>query len=79
VAEELDTSWFDLMNYEAFKTMSIEDWQRRLEDRYFYAFYLRNQAQDDDDKKYFLDFLSNAADCLKKGDATIFNDGPPKF
>lgn len=26
MAKELDTSWFDLKNYEAFKTMSIDGW-----------------------------------------------------
>ena len=33
VAEELDTSWFDLKNYEKFKTMSILEWQHELERR----------------------------------------------
>lgn len=36
MAEELDTSWFDLKNYEAFKTMPATEWQRQLEMRYLY-------------------------------------------
>ena len=34
MTEEFDTSWFDLKNYEALKTMSIEDWQKVLGERY---------------------------------------------
>ncbi len=34
MTEEFDTSWFDLKNYEALKTMSIEDWQKLLGERY---------------------------------------------
>lgn len=30
MAKELDTSWFDLKNYDAFKTMSIEGWIYQL-------------------------------------------------
>ena len=33
MAEELDTSWFDLKNYEVLKTMSIEGWVSLLDIR----------------------------------------------
>jgi uncharacterized protein DUF6387 len=33
VAEELDTSWFDLKNYDALKAMSIEGWASALQAR----------------------------------------------
>jgi hypothetical protein len=36
VAEELDISWFDLSNYEAFKTMSAKEWAWQLQCRYIY-------------------------------------------
>jgi hypothetical protein len=36
MTEELDTSWFDLKNYEAFKTMSPIEWQRQLEMRFLH-------------------------------------------
>jgi len=36
VTKELDTSWFDLKNYEALKTMSIEDWIWQLDLRTHY-------------------------------------------
>lgn len=32
--KKLDTDWFDLKNYNALKTMSIEDWQKLLGERY---------------------------------------------
>ncbi len=36
VAKKLDTSWFDLKNYEAFKTMSTEGWIWQLQARDHY-------------------------------------------
>lgn len=38
MSKELDTSWFDLKNYEPFKTMSIEGWIWQLEARQFNYF-----------------------------------------
>ena len=36
MTNELDTSWFDLKNYEMLKTMPIEGWIWQLEARYHY-------------------------------------------
>ena len=37
MAKELDTSWFDLKNYDAFKTMTTEGWiwQLMARDHYY--------------------------------------------
>lgn len=36
MADALDTSWFDLKNYEEFRTMSVEGWIWQLEARNYY-------------------------------------------
>ena len=57
--KELDTSWFDLKNYEALKTMSIEDWTLMLYSRYYYY-------DAEQDRKYFSELsLSEMVDELK--------------
>ena len=58
MAEEFDTSWFNLKNYEPFKTMSIQEWASQLEVR-AYCF---NAEQEE-----FGWAMSAMANALKKG------------
>jgi len=82
MAEEFDTSWFDLKNYEAFKTMSLVEWIKRLSDRHLYygifGSYQNGYIRDDVEEEEVRLFLSRAADCLKKGDSTILVSDVPK-
>ncbi|MGD7035134.1 DUF6387 family protein [Methylotuvimicrobium buryatense] len=65
MAKEFDTSWFDLRNYEPFKTMSVEAWIWQLEAREHYhkvVEHKRGISQDKEDR-----FLSSIATKLKAG------------
>lgn len=59
MAEELDTSWFDLKNYEAFKTMSILKWADALERRasLYDVYNAACMAKDDSVKRDQLELL----------------------
>jgi hypothetical protein len=48
---EFDTSWFDLKNYEAFKTMPIENWILQLAERH-YCYMLVSKESLPGDKRY---------------------------
>jgi Family of unknown function (DUF6387) len=87
VAEELDTSWFDLKNYDVFKSMSIEDWENELYCRYLYfktADYYENHylyVENHEEDENLLEFLKQAADCIKEGKYHCFiseNTIPPQ-
>ncbi|WP_340122233.1 DUF6387 family protein [Methylobacter svalbardensis] len=83
MADDLDTSWFDLKNYEELKIKSFEDWAILLNDRWiFYKtvekyenYVLPNNIVDGN----LLVFLDNAVACLKEGFSSIFIDDKPKF
>lgn len=64
MAKELDTSWFDLKNYDALKTMSTEGWIWQLIARDHYHKVERNRllSHDEDDR-----YLSSVASVLKSG------------
>jgi hypothetical protein len=62
VAKELDTSWFDLKNYNALKTMPIEGWIWQLEARYYY-YEIQKQERRHGDELYLL----STARVLKAG------------
>lgn len=64
MAKELDTSWFDLKNYDALKTMSTEGWIWQLIARDQYHKVERNRllSHDEDDR-----YLSSVASVLKSG------------
>ncbi|MCX7103252.1 MAG: DUF6387 family protein [Methylobacter sp.] len=36
MTEELDTSWFDLKNYDKFKDLDLEGWKEQLTNRWYY-------------------------------------------
>jgi len=63
VTKELDTSWFDLKNYEAFETMSAPDWLWQLETRKSFSNLLRDQPKLVN-REY--NILSSLADTLKQ-------------
>jgi hypothetical protein len=83
LANELDTSWFDIKNYESLKSMSIEDWARLLKDRYnFYHavniyenHHRPNNIVDDN----LVEFLANAVACLRRGFSSVFIGDTSKF
>lgn len=70
MAKELDTSWFDLKNYEAFKTMSIEGWIYQFIVRDHYHRLERNRlvGSDEHDRE-----LSWVVSTLKPG---VIEDSP---
>ena len=72
MAKELDTSWFDLKNYEALKSMSIEDWIWQLLARHNYAYMECNRQKIGNDQ----DALLSIADTLKKGVIPNSTDNP---
>lgn len=51
MAKQLDTSWFDLKNYESFKTMSVAGWIWQLEARDYYHRIERDRAFTSHDEK----------------------------
>jgi hypothetical protein len=61
MAKELETSWFDLKNYDALKTMSTEDWIWQLMARVQYHKIERDSLSHDDES------LSSIAATLKGG------------
>jgi hypothetical protein len=91
VAEKFDTSWFDLKNYEALKTMSVEGWQQLLGERYEFSGHVKSCREDlyqyfYEQGAYFkCDFLDSTvppeelfkkiSDLLKQGVITNFGLG----
>ncbi len=71
MAKELDTSWFDLKNYEPLKSMSIEDWALMLQTRYFindeYDFFIKQKTlgQVDDNDLYTQEYIEKLTGHLK--------------
>lgn len=83
MAEEFDTSWFDLKNYEVFKTMTIDEWVEQLALRVFYhnrfsqykeggqIFLHSDKMSDDEMRTYLVQSLELATSCLKMGDRSV--------
>jgi hypothetical protein len=61
MAEKFDTSWFDLKNYEALKTMSIEGWIWQLEARHYY------HEMDRQERRHGETYMLSIARTLKAG------------
>jgi hypothetical protein len=70
MAKELDTSWFDLKNYEAFKTMSIEEWIYQFIVRDHYHRLERNRLVGDEEHDRWLSWVVST---LKPG---VIADSP---
>jgi hypothetical protein len=70
MAKELDISWFDLKNYEAFKTMSIEEWIYQFIVRDHYHRLVRNSLIGDDKSDECLEWVVST---LKPG---VIADAP---
>lgn len=66
MAKELDTSWFDLKNYDALKTMSTEGWIWQLIARDQYHKVERNRLLSHDKDQHDR-YLSSIASVLKSG------------
>jgi muconolactone delta-isomerase len=64
MAKELDTSWFDLKNYDALKTMSTDGWIWQLMARVQYHKGVRDSLMSHDEDDGYLLFI---ADTLKSG------------
>lgn len=81
MAEDLNLEWFNLKNYDAFKTMSLEEWGKQIEvrrsiyltelDRPEYSDY-SNECEFDETEEYLL----SVATKLKSG---VLIDIPPYF
>lgn len=70
--KDFDTSWFDLKNYEAFKTMSIEDWIFQFKERCRYYKQINESWQHMlpcEQSTYFLPIIAK----LKRG---VIKDDP---
>jgi hypothetical protein len=81
VSKELDTSWFDLKNYEHLKNTSLEDWAELLQDRFIYYSIVEIHEHDIlqnniEDENLSL-FISSVVTALKHGDS-VFIDETPK-
>jgi hypothetical protein len=86
--EKFDTTWFDLKNYEIFKTMSLLDWEYQLQWRYqcYEILYLINSLSmvkdlkiKDFDEESGLLYLAFMAKKIKKGDLKTREDYNPKY
>jgi hypothetical protein len=69
---ELDTSWFDLKNYAALKTMSLEGWIYQLEMRSHFDMELNNRPADPNDESAYMPEIVKE---LKKGVFDVPSEG----
>ncbi len=75
MSKEFDTSWFDLKNYEAFKTMPISGWIWQLMKRHDYMDAVRVSNPDREDTA---GFLLSLATTLKSGVIPNIPQMPPE-